>query len=206
MMESTTTISPPNASSRSNSTHRNSVVATIHRFGVASYGAHLGDVERVDEDGGDDGCAGGRHGALGEAHPALGRRHRRRRRRRWLRGLLRAHRKEEEEEEEARGAGADRREAGVRRKAAKGRRNRIAAEKVGREGRRGEVDAARLDTAPRLAHSRRCHVARSHRRVTLRVPSRCISGSVSQTAGTPHPGSNRRAVTMKNNTKPYKIY
>lgn len=67
MMESTTTISPPNASSRSNSTHRNSVVATIHRFGVASYGAHLGDVERVDEDGGDDGCAGGRHGALGEA-------------------------------------------------------------------------------------------------------------------------------------------
>lgn len=174
MMESTTTISPPNASSRSNSTHRNSVVATIHRFGVASYGAHLGDVERVDEDGGDDGCAGGRHGALGEAHPALGRRHRRRRRRRWLRGLLRAHRKEEEEE--ARGAGADRREAVVRRKAAKGRRNRIAAEKVGREGRREEVDAARLDTAPRLAHSRRCHVARSHRRVTLRVPSRCISG------------------------------
>jgi len=39
----------------------------------------LGDVEGVDEDGGHDGRAGRREGALGEAHVSLGRGRRRRR-------------------------------------------------------------------------------------------------------------------------------
>lgn len=62
-------------------------------------GAYLGDVEGVDEDGGDNGGAGRRDGPLREPHGALGGR---RRRSELLRGSLRGGHGEEGEEEAVR--------------------------------------------------------------------------------------------------------